>query len=189
MMAVNKPFVGFLEALFPIPIHVISYLSECHYFGSPCRLLFFVWKHSISLRWLVFVVNYRRVPSQSTLNKESRCLPESIAPVHKLHRIKKSTNSALIIQSAGKAPSAWRKVMRACSREKTQNNCFSRSDTPANEACQEWQPCPICSLAFWVKRCPRAASVSRRKRRRRVLLARAHPATLSSRCERSGRAD
>lgn len=168
-----------------IPIYVINYLSECHYSVSLSRLLFFVWKHNILLGWLVFVVSYRRAPSQSKPNKASRYLArinlsstedaqKEFCFNHSKFRGDPVCNSTTFQPGCVLSLAVFSCVLR-----KHLNNCLSRSNTPANEACQRCQPCPICSLAFWVNRRPRAESASRRERRRRVFLAEAHPDELS----------
>ncbi len=167
----------FLDTILSIPIYVISYLSECHYSGSLSRLLFFVWKHNILLGWLVFVVSYRRAPSQSKPNKASQCLArinlsstEDAQKEFSFNHLKFRGDP--VCNSTTFQPGS-------CVLRKPLSNCLSRSNMPTNEACQWCQPCPICSLAFWIKRWPRVESAWRWERRRRVFLAKAHPAELS----------
>lgn len=178
----------FLDTFFSIPIYVISYLSECHYSGSHSGLLFFVWKHNILLGWLVFVVSYRRAPSQSKPNKATRCLARiNLSSTEDAQKEFSFNHSRYrgdpVCNGTTFQPGS-------CVLRKPQNNCLSRSNTPANEACQQCQSCPICSLAFWVKRRPRAErALHGRRGGDESFWPKPTLPNFPSRCEHSGRAD
>lgn len=141
---------------------------------SLSRLLFFVWKHNILLCWLVFVVSYRRAPSQSKTNKASRCLARI-----NLSSTEDAQKDFCFNHSKYRGDPECNLPGELIQSQKTSIIVFHAPTCPpmrpANGASHVPSAAKHCGYSIG----PEQSVLFRQERRRWVFLAKAHPAKLS----------